>query len=577
MYHLTLRGKVYQFRMRVPRDLLIHYEIPEIKHTLKTKDYSKAKLKAALRTAELEAEFANLRAGIPKRDDTPRALTPELITAICSQWESHNLFHDDKEREAGFEYGEIGEEIEERLERLREYEEVLRLAVGRGEHKIVEPALRDHLRYIGINVSPSDPLYGKLCLAFARTAARTAAKQLQRAEGIEVPTPEALPIDSRAAPIDELPTSSTKPSNAPLFDEVIKGFLTTYAKGKNTAMYRKHQPVLMMLLEVIGNKPVTELRQADLNGFFNLLGRLPPRWRDECRKRKMTVRQLAELDHPLTLSPKTFEDTYLASVRPFLKAAKKDWQDQGFPTTLTTEGQQYQGDRKEGENKQRPFRQAELKRLFEGPEMQSYAADPALAHCYWLPHIGLYTGARVNEICQLNPQTDILQDEESGIWYFWITDETEGHENIAKSTKNDVSRRRTPIHSRLLELGILAYVASVKKQGETLLFPLWKPVRKKASGKAEKWFVNLLRDIDLRDETIGARLVGMHAFRFTLENKGANTKGLPWPIDHITGHAIPQTSKVSRGYKGELSLPNKQEIIEAIQFDLDFIKPLTPG
>ncbi|BCB27727.1 hypothetical protein SKTS_26130 [Sulfurimicrobium lacus] len=123
-----------------------------------------------------------------------------MIAAICSKWESHNLFRDDKDRGAGFEYGEIGEEIEERIERLRDFEETIRIVVGRGEHKIVESGLRNFLRDLGLNVSSSDPLYAKLRLAFARTVARTAGKQLQRAEGLEVPTPDVQPIPGIPAP-----------------------------------------------------------------------------------------------------------------------------------------------------------------------------------------------------------------------------------------------------------------------------------------------------------------------------------------------------------------------------------------
>lgn len=66
----------------------------------------------------------------------------------------------------------------------------------------------------------------------------------------------------------------------------------------------------------------------------------------------------------------------------------------------------------------------ELRRLFEGEEMRSFAAQPELAHCYWLPLIGLYTGARVNEVCQLNPQIHIRKEE--GIWFFERTEKSAG-------------------------------------------------------------------------------------------------------------------------------------------------------
>lgn len=353
----------------------------------------------------------------------------------------------------------------------------------------------------------------------------------------------------------------------PTFKMVVDAFLSSYRKDKKPAMFKKHRPVLTMLLEVVGNKPVNDIKQADINGFFSLLHKLPPRWQDECRKRKLNVMELAQLDHSETLGPKSFDDTYKASVRSFLKVAKKDWQDQGFPTTLTTDGIEYEGDREEGEKKQREFRQAELERLFCGPEIKSFAADPTLAHCFWLPHLGLFTGARVNELCQLNPQTDILIDVETGIYHLWITEETEGDARIVKKTKNEISRRKVPIHTKLVELGFLLYVERVKKTGEKLLFPAWKPSRGKASGAAEKWFRQFLCDIGLRDETPGARIVGMHAFRNTLLNRASNANP---PIDatSITGHAN-DVSKVVRGYQGVLTLTNKQRILEAIPFGID--------
>lgn len=374
---------------------------------------------------------------------------------------------------------------------------------------------------------------------------------------------------------DKIAPNGRESDSSPTFKMVVDGFLASYQSGKKPAMFKKLQPVLAMLLDVVGDKPVKDVKQADINDFFSLLEKLPPRWRDECKRRGLTVKQLAELDHPEALGPKSFDDTYKACVRAFLKVAKKDWQDQGFPTTLTTDGIEYQGDREEGERQQRHFRQAELERLFCGAEMRGFAADPEMAHRYWLPHVALFTGARVNELCQLNPQTDILEDPETGIHHFWITEDTEGDERIEKSTKNAVSRRKVPIHSKLIELGFLAYVERVKTGGAKLLFPAWKPSRGKASGEAEKWFRQFLRDIGLRDETRGARIVGMHAFRHTLLNRASNANP-PLDATSITGHAG-EVNAVVRGYQGELSLENKRRILESIPFGVDFIVPNGPS
>ncbi len=76
-------------------------------------------------------------------------------------------------------------------------------------------------------------------------------------------------------------------------------------------------------------------------------------------------------------------------------------------------------------------------------------------YAYWGTLIGLYTGARLNEIASLTPN-DIRQ--ENGIWYFDINDQDE-----MKRLKTNAAARRVPIHSRLIELGFLDYLESVKR------------------------------------------------------------------------------------------------------------------
>lgn len=393
-----------------------------------------------------------------------------------------------------------------------------------------------------------------------------------------VPAPVELKSDQQRQ--GAVPKPDATNNAAPTLKAVIDNFLDGYRRKNKPAMLDKHEPVLSMLLVVVGDKLVTEVRQADINAFFELLGRLPPRWGDQCRKLKLTVRELAELEFEKTLGPKTFEDTYIASVRSFLKTTKKDWGDQGFPLGLTTDGIEYLGDREEGENKQRAFLSQELKRLFEGDEMRSFAVNEALLHHYWLPHIGLFTGARVNEICQLNPQTDILQDDESGAWYFWITKETEADNRIRKSVKTGESRK-VPIHKKLIELGFIDYAQRMKKAGHKLIFPLWQPINRRASGDAEKWFRQFLRDTKLRDETPKAKILGMHAFRHTLLTYGAMQKP-PLSLFCITGHAQDEAPIHATGSgKGYLTLSllsplsDRKALLDQLDYKMAFHVPVT--
>jgi integrase len=82
---------------------------------------------------------------------------------------------------------------------------------------------------------------------------------------------------------------------------------------------------------------------------------------------------------------------------------------------------------------------------------------------YWLPLLGIYTGARMNEICQL-----YLSDIKSvnGIDCIHIQS---AHED--QRLKNPSSERLVPIHSRLIELGFIEYVSNQRSTGHLRLFP----------------------------------------------------------------------------------------------------------
>jgi hypothetical protein len=166
----------------------------------------------------------------------------------------------------------------------------------------------------------------------------------------------------------------------------------------------------------------------------------------------------------------------------------------------------------------------------------------------------------------MNPQVDVRQDGETGIWHLALTEESDADERIDKSIKNDPSVRTVPIHSHLIELGFLKYVERVKASGAKLLFPRFEPSRGRASPQGEKWFRGFMVQLGLRDETPGARLVGMHAFRSTLLAKARIGKP-PVDVRPITGHAA-LAGPVVGGYEGELPLANKQEALEAVPFGI---------
>jgi integrase len=82
---------------------------------------------------------------------------------------------------------------------------------------------------------------------------------------------------------------------------------------------------------------------------------------------------------------------------------------------------------------------------------------------YWVPLISLFSGARLGEIVQLRI-ADVL--EEQSILHFALLDEEED-----QRLKNENSRRRIPVHPKLIELGFRDLLWQRRERGEVRLFP----------------------------------------------------------------------------------------------------------
>ncbi|WP_271874423.1 site-specific integrase [Pectobacterium sp. A5351] len=101
---------------------------------------------------------------------------------------------------------------------------------------------------------------------------------------------------------------------------------------------------------------------------------------------------------------------------------------------------------------------------------------------YWLPLIGFFTGARINELCQL--YLDDIKQDAVGFYFFEIS-----NERADQSLKTIHSRRKIPLHPTLIKLGLVRYCEALKKAGHERLFPElpYHPV-KGYGDKASDWF-----------------------------------------------------------------------------------------
>ena len=190
------------------------------------------------------------------------------------------------------------------------------------------------------------------------------------------------------------------PSSSPKLSIVVDDFLKRYDPATKT-MLTKLNATLPILIELVNDKPVNQLLQADINSFFDDVQKLPVR-RDAKEFKGMSFREIIAANNGRCIAEGTFNSTYKACVSIFISWAVVNYADQGFPA-LSVKGALYRGTRLDGINKQRAMKSEELQSLFRHGKMKRFADNPATAHYCWLPLIGLFTGARINEVCQVKP------------------------------------------------------------------------------------------------------------------------------------------------------------------------------
>jgi integrase len=128
--------------------------------------------------------------------------------------------------------------------------------------------------------------------------------------------------------------------------------------------------------------------------------------------------------------------------------------------------------------KRLPFDLAALTAIFNSPVYSAGSRPTSLRGeaGYWLPLLGLFTGARLEELGQLRPQ-DVNEDRyidsegaERAAWIIQIREDKDADLKL----KNAASERRVPVHTELVRLGFLDFVKAAKAAKQQRLFPLLK-------------------------------------------------------------------------------------------------------
>lgn len=207
-------------------------------------------------------------------------------------------------------------------------------------------------------------------------------------------------------------------------------------KSTNGSEGQYTEEVFPLFLELHGDLETAKINKTHTTAFANAVLALPKNRRKMPEYRDLTIRELMKLSIPKDKQlSTTTKRNYLLRLSSFLRWLEDhDYSHRNLYAPLKSPSLK-KISRANEERAQ--YTDAELAKLFNSEDYtQGLHKYPFQ---YWVPLIGLFTGARENEICQLFT-SDIRQDEETGIWVI------DFNENEPEKTRKSLKR---PFHARL--------------------------------------------------------------------------------------------------------------------------------
>lgn len=523
---LTQRGGSYQLRIVIPKDLRDVYEgRSDIRISLGKLDRALAYPLAHRLRAERESEFAQRRLELNPHEVTE--VTPQLSKAIASEVYALVLRQDDAARDqpeiraalmelaglTSLDALTIGSKAKGRVETERDsldglsegaakvLSDLNRLTeagaavdLARRNLKAVKPVADQIARSMGMSVDWTSSS-GREALKESLAAYRKACGDRSKRDlGEFVPTPQLEAVASSV--LEQAATPTHKLSD--VFDK-------WKASGDNpsAATIRKKQASVNHYVSLMQDAPIERLNKAMGVEFASaLLG--------ACKMQKTAK------DH-------------LDGVKSLLNFAvdKLGW--------LKVNEWAAQSIQVKKRNQRKPWPSEDLRKLVDSPLFKSYQLPtmPSAggAAAYWVPLLGLYTGARQSELCQL--RIEDLQDTPEGLVLYVLRDGGDHEDGTpGTTTKTEASNRRLPVHSDLIALGLKDYWRDMKEAGHKVLFPDIKRAPDRSAGEYfSDWFL-----IYRREQGIDRRWVDFHAFRHTAATRLTDAGVSDSVADYLTGH-----------------------------------------
>ncbi|WP_051758741.1 site-specific integrase [Shinella sp. DD12] len=556
--NVVRRGRMFHFRRVVPADL---------RDRLKRREFVRTLGACSPRTARLRAdELYRLTEKLFERARANPMLTDDEITRLAQQFYNHILAREHAGRASGAYLEEDARAA--RAKFWSDVAEQTRKTLGGNTLDTGLWASQAAAQMAGLSWPSLDEEERHQCKEAVHRAGIDLAEALKaRYEGdfdyepksklLRQTLAEARPVTS--APV---PARQSDVQSEPLFSTVYPSYIEGQLRRKEWKQQTGNQAdaTYRLFIQICGDKPVSRYTRADAGQFRATAERLPSDYGKASAYKTFTPDEIIRAHEKLPDNRKQPLLTQKTIKRHF-SALSAMWSEAiatGKATENIFSGFKFASVKRAVDERDQ-WTDTELRVLFGSPVWSGCLSAGRRSQAgaqiirddkFWIPLITLFSGMRLEEICQL--RTDDIR-KENDIAFFDI------HDRPPRQLKNKNAIRRVPIHSDLIRMGFLTYIKTLGK-GSQPVFPALKPggADDKLGHGFTKWFTHYRKAIGVYRKNLD-----FHSLRHTATTLMHQANVPTLVIDHLTGHSPP----------GETARYTKSSSLQQLATAIEAIKP----
>ncbi len=338
--------------------------------------------------------------------------------------------------------------------------------------------------------------------------------------------------------------------------ELLPKFIDDLKLRRKSESYRIDCNIVIgkVVVQVLGDIPVSTIQTKDVDKFIGIMRKMPQNFTKKKEYRDIHPLKLAEMKHESLLGQSRVRTiTFILSS--FFQFCIRKGEMKFNPVVKGMAGPK---PKKKGSS----WTPEDLNKIFCSSEyLNDTFEDP---YQFWIPVLGLFSGARHKELAQLYVEDVVFRD---GIWGITIEEDPEDSD---KSVKTENSKRFIPLHDFLVkDLGFVRYVDEVKRLNQKRVFYALKKWKAKGyRGQSSKWFGEWT---DLLGVKAGGK--NFHSFRHWFRTYMENYAKLNvYDIAPLLGHS---DQKLMTLNYGEVMTATLRDRIMRIDYKKDIMLDLS--